>query len=245
MKKVLLSVGVTLVLSTGAYASEKVHWGYTGAEAPENWKNLSPEFSACGGKNQSPINLTGFTEAELPPVKFLYQPAGGKEVVNNGHSIQVNYAPGSTFSIGGDNFELKQFHFHSPSENQIDGKLYPFEAHFVHMNDAGEIAVVAVLYNQGEKSKALCQFWPQIPKKAGETKKLEKAADASMFLPENKDYYYFNGSLTTPPCSEGVRWIVFKEAQTVSKEQINAFTKVMHHPNNRPVQPVNSRLILK
>ncbi len=245
MKKLLLSLGVTLALATSACASEKTHWGYEGAEGPENWQNLSPEFSACGGKNQSPINLSGLTESELPPLQFLYKDGGGKQVVNNGHSVQVNYAPGSVLEVNNKQFELKQFHFHSPSENQIDGKSYPFEAHFVHVNKEGEIAVVAILYTKGAENKALSQFWSQLPEHANESKTLEKPVNASPFLPTDKDYYYFNGSLTTPPCSEGVKWFVFKKTLPLSEKQIDAFSHVMHHANNRPVQPVNARLILK
>ncbi len=245
MKKLFVSLGVALILATGASASEKTHWGYEGAEAPENWQNLSPEFSACGGKNQSPINLSGFTESELAPLQFAYKDEGGRNVVNNGHSIQVNYAPGSVFKVDDEAFELKQFHFHSPSENHVNGKSYPFEAHFVHTNKNGEIAVVAILYTKGEENKALSQFWSQLPENAGESKTLEKPVNAPVFLPDNKDYYYFNGSLTTPPCSEGVRWFVFKETLALSEKQLEAFSHVMHHANNRPVQPVNARLILE
>ncbi len=247
MKNFLLPLSSTLLFTLTACVSDRTdqaHWGYTGAQGPENWQNLSPEFSACGGKNQSPVNLTGFVEARLTPLKFAYR-GGGKEITNNGHSVQVNYAPGSALSIGNETFALKQFHFHSPSENQINGKSYPLEAHFVHTNKAGEIAVVAVLYREGRENKKLAEFWSQLPEKQHDTKQLDKVVNAALLLPRNKAYYYFNGSLTTPPCTEGVRWFVFKKALSVSKEQIEAFSHVIHEKNNRPLQPKNARLILQ
>ncbi|MGI6655386.1 MAG: carbonic anhydrase [Desulfobulbus sp.] len=244
MKKKLLLTCAALYIASVAHAGEGVQWGYTGDISPEHWATLSPEFAACSGKNQSPINLTNFIEAELAPLTFAYQP-GGNEIVNNGHSIQVNYAPGSSLSINGKTFELKQFHFHAPSENHIDGKSYPFENHLVHMDKDGNIAVVAVLYTEGEKNEALGEFWPQMPKKPGDPQKLTKKVDATALLPAQKDYYLFNGSLTTPPCTEGVLWIVFKEPVAIAPQQVKEFADIMTHPNNRPVQPVNARPVLK
>ncbi|PIE44842.1 MAG: carbonic anhydrase [Gammaproteobacteria bacterium] len=244
MRFFLLPFCITLLFTSVAQASDKAHWGYTGTVGPKNWQNLSPKFSVCGGENQSPVNLTGFIEAELTPLKLSYN-EGGKEITNNGHSVQVNYSPGSTLFIGNESFELKQFHFHSPSENHINGKSYPFESHFVHVNKDGKIAVVSVLYNEGEENKALAEFWSQLPERQHETKKLKKAVNAALLLPDNKDYYYFNGSLTTPPCTEGVRWFVFKEALSISKEQLDTFSSVMPQKNNRPLQPKNARPILK
>lgn len=244
MKKTLLAVMAALFISSVAYAADGAHWGYTGKEAPENWAKLSPEFSDCAGKNQSPINLTDFIDAQLNPLKFDYK-AGGNEVVNNGHTIQVNYAPGSTVTIDGKVFELKQFHFHAPSENQINGKSFPFEAHLVHMDQNGNIAVIGIMYTEGKENKALAEFWSLIPENAGDSKKLEKIVDASLLLPAEQSYYRFNGSLTTPPCTEGVLWILFKESVSISKEQVEKFAKIMKHPNNRPVQPVNARPVLQ
>lgn len=220
------------------------HWAYEGAEGPEHWGELDPKFSACAiGKNQSPVNLTNPTSAKLDPLRFEYK-AQGYQVVNNGHTIQVDFAEGSSISVGGHQFGLKQFHVHSPSENQINGKSFPMEAHFVHADDKGNLAVVAVMFEEGKANAELGKAWQVMPKEAGGKVALVKNILASAIMPKDKSYYRFSGSLTTPPCTEGVIWLVLKYPVTVSKEQIEEFTHVMHHHNNRPVQPLNSRLIL-
>ena len=167
------------------------------------------------------------------------------KILNNGHTIQVNYNPGSTIKVNGNEFELKQFHFHSPSENTIEGRSYPMEAHYVHADKDGNLAVIAVLFETGEKNAELEKAWAHMPENAGEKGVLSKSVDANNLLPHDHGYYRFNGSLTTPPCSEGVWWLVMKYSQSVSKEQIAKFANTMHHPNNRPVQPANARVILK
>lgn len=246
MKMVLkfILLGGILLISGISFAADTAHWAYSGDEGPENWANLSPEFGACTGKNQSPINLTGFIEAELKQIKISYQ-AGGNEILNNGHTVQLNYATGSGISVDGIQFDLKQFHFHAPSENHINGRSYPMEAHLVHADKDGNLAVVALMFKEGAENKALAKIWPLIPKNAGEKSALPSPFDVAKLLPPNKDYYRFNGSLTTPPCTEGVRWLVMKTPVSVSKEQVEAFAHVMHHPNNRPVQPVNARPVLQ
>ena len=183
-------------------------------------------------------------EAKLAPLVLHYQ-AGGNTVVNNGHTVQVGYAPGSTLQLDGTRFELKQFHFHAPSENLIEGKSYPLEGHLVHVSDKGEIAVVAVMFEAGKANPALAAAWGELPAKVGEIHKLKAPLAAEQLLPESRDYYRFSGSLTTPPCSEGVRWLVMKQPVEVSQAQIDAFKAVMHHPNNRPVQPLNGRVVLQ
>lgn len=243
MKKLLLTTCLT-TLFTFAHAGSDTHWGYSGETGPDNWAKLSPDNQACTGKNQSPINLSGFIEAELAPLKIHYQP-GGHEIVNNGHSIQVNYAAGSSIEVDGQTFELKQYHFHSPSENHINGESYPLEAHFVHANQNGDLAVVAVMFKEGASNLAVARAWSRIPENSGDKQTLSVKTRALALLPASKDYYRFNGSLTTPPCSEGVRWFVMKEISSVSKKQIAAFTDVMLHDNNRPIQVTHSRPILQ
>ena len=183
------------------------------------------------------------THGYLRPIKVNYK-AGGNEVVNNGHTIQVNYASGSSINIDNNEFELKQFHFHSPSENTIEGRSYPMEAHFVHADKDGNLAVIAVMFKEGRHNEELEKAWSQMPAQAGDKHALASQLDANRLLPGGQ-YYRFNGSLTTPPCTEGVRWMVMKRIQSASREQIERFMKVMQHPNNRPVQPVNARLIVK
>lgn len=219
-------------------------WGYSGHWSPEHWASLSPDYSACAGNNQSPVNLTGFVESELEPMKIAYQD-GGYEVINNGHSVQVNYKEGSYIELDGSKFYLKQFHFHAPSENNLEGKSYPLEAHLVHADKDGNLAVVAVLFEKGKANEALANAWESMPNHVGDKHKLAKIINAKELLPSSADYYRFNGSLTTPPCSEGVRWFVMKTIVTASAGQIEAFKSVMHEPNNRPVQPLNARVIMK
>ena len=220
------------------------HWEYTGDAGPAHWSTLAPEFAACAGRNQSPIDLDNFIEAELPPIAFDYK-AGGHDVVNNGHTIQVNYDAGSSISIDDDTFALKQFHFHAPSENHIDGKSFPIEAHFVHADAKGDLAVVAVMFEQGDNNPALDTLWARLPGKEGDPQALSPEIAAAELLPGNRDYYRYEGSLTTPPCSEGVRWLVLKHPVPVSAEQIGKLTKALGHPNNRPVQPVGARVVLQ
>ncbi|HDX8354504.1 TPA: carbonic anhydrase [Aeromonas dhakensis] len=241
MKESLLAA--TLLLCPAAFAAT-VHWEYSGEAGPAKWASLTPEFGQCAGRNQSPVNLSGLVNAELAPLQFHYQ-AGGHSVTNNGHTVQVDYAPGSTLELDGMHFTLKQFHFHAPSENLIEGKSYPLEGHLVHANDKGELAVVAVMFEPGKANGALSQVWQSLPAKAGEQRQLKEPVSAEPLLPAKRDYYRFSGSLTTPPCSEGVRWLVMKEPVQVSQAQIDAFKAVMLHPNNRPVQPLHGRLVLQ
>lgn len=244
MKKLLI-VGIVLLVSIAAYAGQETHWSYSGIEGPDHWGKLDPEFTTCSeGKNQSPINLASFIESDLKPIGIHYE-AGGDEIINNGHSVQVNFTAGSTISVDGHKFELKQYHFHAPSENHINGKSYPMEAHLVHADANGNLAVIAVMFMEGEANEVLANAWSHMPGKAGGKQSLASVVSAEGILPFNKDYYRFNGSLTTPPCSEGVWWLVMKEPVTASKNQIKKFVQVMQHPNNRPIQPLNARPVLK
>lgn len=242
---VLCLMGVGLCLASTVWAGENVHWGYSGHEGPEFWGKLHPDFSHCSeGKNQAPINLTGMMDGDLSPLTVNYLP-GGNEIINNGHTIKVDYSPGSTFTIDGHQYELKQFHFHTPSENWINDQSYPMEAHFVHTDKSGNIAVIALMFKAGDKNPELEKAWEAMPEKSEHNHKLAKTVNAKKLLPHALDYYRFNGSLTTPPCSEGVLWIVMKESVTASKEQIEKFSHAMPHPNNRPVQPKYARVVLK
>ncbi len=242
MKKALLVSSLCYLFSPVILAAS--HWTYQGDTGPEQWAKLTPEFSQCAGSNQSPINLTGMIDAKLTPLTLHYQ-AGGKTVVNNSHTVQVDYAPGSTLQIDGISFELKQFHFHAPSENLIKGKSYPLEGHLVHVNNKGEIAVVAVMYQAGKSNTALTEVFRALPVKVGETQSLSASISAEQLLPKQRGYYRFSGSLTTPPCSEGVRWLVMKQPVEVSQTQIDSFKAVIRTPNNRPVQALSGRVILQ
>ena len=233
---------ISMAASTPASSGE---WGYSGEHGPAHWGDISPKFSACkSGVNQSPINLDKFVEANLAPIAFHY---GGQatEILNNGHTVQANYAPGSTIVANGKTFELKQFHFHNPSENHIKGKSFPMEAHFVHAAKDGSLAVVAVMLEEGAENAALKKLWAQMPQHAGVKNAMKAKVAATELLPKSRDYYRFNGSLTTPPCSEGVLWMVMKTPVSLSAAQVEAFHHVMHHANNRPIQATNARPVLQ
>lgn len=245
MKKTVLSLALVAMSAPVLADGHGTHWGYAGAESPENWGKLSPEFGLCStGKNQSPIDITHVLDAKTPALSFRYQANGG-EVINNGHTIQVNFSAGSDMILDGTTYHLKQFHFHSPSENLIDGQSYPLEAHLVHADDKGNLAVIGVMFKAGEANPAIANIWAKMPDKADGKNPLEASVNAMSLLPKHYGYYRFNGSLTTPPCSEGVIWMVMKYPMTVSQEQVDQFSKLMGVANNRPVQPVNARPVLK
>ncbi len=265
MKKIILStLAVATLLSANSpqlmtktsqkshtQKTEKAHtthWGYTGHSAPEFWGTLDPKFQMCGiGKNQAPIDITRevtLATKGLEPINFIYH-AQATEVVNNGHAIQVNVDAHSSIVIDQKQFTLKQFHFHSPSENEIQGRSFPLEAHFVHMAKDGSLAVIAVLFELGDANPALEKIFKAMPHTATNKTPLKLSAqEIETLLPKEKSYYRFSGSLTTPPCSEGVRWFVLKEYQTISTQQLKQFTDVIKG-NNRPVQPLNARKVLR
>jgi carbonic anhydrase len=223
----------------------KPHWTYEGKEGPENWAKLSPEFSTCeAGRNQSPINIEDSIHAAIKPLKAI-QKFPAKDIFNNGHTVQINFKEGNMLALDNAAFQMKQVHFHAPSENTIHGKSFPLEAHFVHADAKGNLAVIGVMFTEGKANPALAKLWEQLPEEEGEPIILKNRVMPSEFMPDNKSYYRFSGSLTTPPCSEGVRWLLMKNPITASKEQIEAFKKAAHHSNNRPVQALNGRVIIE
>jgi len=242
MKKQLAFAALMACAAT-AMAGDGAKWTYAGEGGPEQWAKLTPDNFACAGKNQSPVDIKGAVHAGLKPLKMAYK-AVGNEVINNGHTLQVNFAPGSTLQLDGTEFELKQYHFHAPSENLVNGQSYPLEVHLVHADKDGNLAVIGVMFKQGAENKALKALWPQLPKEANSKNALGAPLSAASLLPAKHAYFRFSGSLTTPPCSEGVRWLVMKNPVTVSKEQVAAFEGILHHANNRPVQPLNGRVIV-
>jgi carbonic anhydrase len=220
-----------------------VHWSYAGNTGPAQWGKLEKDYGTCTlGKFQSPIDIRDDVakKADLPAIEFAYKPAPLK-IIDNGHSIQVNYAPGSFISVGGKRYELVQFHFHKPSEEKINGKGFAMVAHLVHKDTSGNLAVVAVLLAAGEPNALVRTLWENLPK----TKGSESAVDAVMInaadlVPSNHAYYTFAGSLTTPPCSEDVTWFVLKNPVSISKDEVARFARV-YPMNARPVQALNGR----
>ena len=243
MKTTMFAASV-LVLFGFAQAGDQPHWSYSGADGPEHWAKLSPQYGACSGKNQAPINLTGFIEANLEPIAFSYR-AGGDEILNNGHTVQVSYAAGSSIAVDGHVFHLKQFHFHAPSENRVNGVSFPMEVHLVHADKDGNLAVVAILFRRGEANEALAEAWAKMPQHNGDRHAFPSHINAAGLLPTDRAYYRFNGSLTTPPCTEGVLWLVMKHPVPASQQQIEKFAGTMEQPNNRPIQPRNARAVLR
>jgi len=247
MKLNKIIIGSLLAASTllaGGHSS----WGYTGHEGPSNWGDLDPSYTMCkAGSSQVPINITKKVTVEsddLKDIKFNYR-TGASEVINNGHTIQVNVQGGSFIEVDGIKFSLKQFHFHTPSENQIEGKNFPLEAHFVHASAKGELAVVAVLFEDGKENPVLKKIWSKMPHEAGETSVCGLSSKViKSILPKDKDYYKFSGSLTTPPCSEGVRWLVMEDYSHISAAQTKEFFDIFKHSNNRPIQAINARTVI-
>lgn len=229
----------------GKSGEHKPHWTYEGKAGPENWGKLSPEFATCDvGRNQSPINIEETARASLKPLKAI-QKFAAKDIVNNGHTVQINFKEGNMLALDNTAFQMKQVHFHSPSENTIRGKSFPLEAHFVHADSKGNLTVIGVMYTEGKANAALAKLWEQLPNKMSEPVELKNRVIPSDLIPENRGYYRFSGSLTTPPCSEGVRWLLMKSPLTASKEQIEAFKHAVNHDNNRPIQALNGRLIVE
>ena len=242
-------VGVTsLCVALNVYAGaegqgKEAHWSYEGEHGPDNWGNVKPEFKQCqAGLEQSPVDIGDATPGDLAKIEFNYQPSPIK-VVNNGHTIQVNYSGDSSIKVGSQVYKLVQFHFHSPSENTVKKKPFDMELHLVHKHDQGELAVVGVLMQSGNANKALDPVWANIPKDVNKETTLTAQINAADLLPAKRSFYHFKGSLTTPPCSEGVQWFVMKEPTTVSAAQVKSFVAAVGH-NARPVQALNKRSVV-
>jgi len=215
-----------------------VHWGYEGDNGPEHWGD---NFPICGkGKKQSPLNIVGPFEKSKDTLAVAYK-EGQLKILNNGHTIQVNVEPGSTLTIGKETFDLLQFHFHRPSEEQVDGKNSAMVAHFVHKSKAGKLAVIGVLLNEGKDNAAIKTLWANLPPKEGEEHVPAKVMfNPATMLPKDLGFYSYEGSLTTPPCSEGVTFYILKTPMDVSKGQVAKFPFKL---NARPVQNLNGRKI--
>jgi carbonic anhydrase len=231
----------------------EVHWGYVGAEGPEHWADLSPEFAPCReGVEQSPIDLTaampttetGIERRVGETTLTLEQRARVMDLVDNGHTIQVTNDVPLALDMEGVHYEMAQFHFHAPSEHTIDGEYAPLEVHMVHKSADGQLAVIGVLVEEGEHDPLWDPIIGNLPEGPGDQKHLEDLAlDMNELRPLPKRYYRYQGSLTTPPCSEGVQWIVMAEKRQISPEQMAAMVSHLHD-NNRPVQPLGDRELL-
>lgn len=224
------------------HAGHTGHWAYAGDGGPQRWGELKPEFAKCStGTRQSPIDIREGIRVQLDPVQFDYRPSSFR-VLDNGHTIQVDVGAGNSIEVQGRRYELVQFHFHRPSEERIDGRQFDMVAHLVHKDLDGRIAVVAVLLERGSAHAIVQSVWNNLPLEKGEALGARGTLDLTQLLPVQREYFTYMGSLTTPPCSEGVLWMVMKQPVPISAEQIGIFTR-LYPMNARPIQSAAGRLI--
>jgi carbonic anhydrase len=241
----VIAIGAAvLIAATSSKAAEDAHhWSYSGATGPAKWGTLEKGFLQCKtGQAQSPIDIPDASarKGDLAPLLFNYKVSPLK-IIDNGHSIQVDYAPGSFLTWEGKRYELVQFHFHKPGEEKIDGKGHDMDAHLVHQGPDGKLVVLAIELDAGKENRLIKTLWDNLPKEKGRQSSVEAVKiNAVDLLPENKGYYTFAGSLTTPPCSEEVTWIVLKTPVQVSADEIARFGRI-YPMNARPIQPLNAR----
>jgi carbonic anhydrase len=234
-----------IVNSAGQEKHAQHTWDYSDAHGPSHWGDLGPEFAQCKmGHHQSPVDISNPRKAVLPPIQFHYR-SSPLHIIDNGHTIQINYAPGSFMLVGEKKYELRQFHFHRPSEEKINGKRFDMTVHLVHMDEDGKLAVVAVLLQEGNDNALVRELWTDLPHEKEKEELFEKVQiDISQMLPSDRSYYTFSGSLTTPPCSEDVTWFVLKHPVTISAAEISQFSQ-LYRDDARPTQPLYDRVVLE
>jgi carbonic anhydrase len=225
------------------HAHASPHWSYQGATGPQHWGDLESDYSACkAGAHQSPIDIRAPERTSLPAIQFDYH-AVPLTIVNNGHTIQIEYPSGSFITVDGHKYQLVQFHFHHPSEEKINGHGYDMVAHLVHKDAEGHLAVVAVLLTKGDANPLVQTLWDHLPKQIGQEQEVAKVqVNAADLLPKQTGYYAFEGSLTTPPCTEGVRWMVLSQPEQISPAELHTFGE-MYSNNARPIQLSNNRVV--
>lgn len=221
------------------------HWTYEGEDGPDKWGELDPAYALCAtGEAQSPIDLTGAQAVDLKNIQFDWQPSA-MNVFNNGHTIQVNYDAGSFITYNEIQYQLVQFHFHHPSEHTINGEFFPMELHFVHKDANGALAVVGVMLKEGkEDNPAFADLFANLPAEKGDPQPTTITLDANLMIPADHTFTTYVGSLTTPPCTQGVRWLVLSEPVELSAKQLEAFSAIFEL-NARPVQALNDRDLLE
>lgn len=243
-KKVTLWALSVSLISLIALAAD---WGYEGTTGPDFWGSLSESYALCGnGQSQSPINVVESVAVpkDLKDIQYFYEDSK-LAVINNGHTLEFEYEPGSLIDLDDNYYDLIQFHFHAPSEHMINGHQFPMELHLVHRSSENQLAVVGVLIKEGTENSAFTTLFGDLPSVAGEETELTTSFNAENLLPKSRRVYRYSGSLTTPPCTESVSWSLFAEPIELSSEQIKQFVDVLNEScctfNNRPVQPLHGR----
>jgi carbonic anhydrase len=225
-------------------AGGSAHWGYGGASAPDKWGSLSGQYRACAiGTRQSPLDIVDPIDAKLPGLDIAYRPEIA-EIVNNGHTVQANPVKGSVLTVGPERYDLAQFHFHHPSEHLIAGKAFAMECHFVHADAKGSLGVIGVMISEGAPNAVFARIVAAMPKKEGASSSGLAGIDPSGLLPQGRAYYRYSGSLTTPPCSEQVDWMLLTEPVTAAADDIAKFA-ALYPLNARPAQKGFRRLVLR
>ncbi|KGL63184.1 carbonic anhydrase [Polaribacter sp. Hel1_85] len=258
MKKVLFTFVTIALFSITSCTSKKEqkeahkkethpHWTYQGETSPEHWAEIEKN-SDCDGKSQSPINIIDIhvkpTQQKENPLNILYSPKTElNQVINNGHSIQFNFEAGDSIQYHGDTYHLMQIHFHESSEHTINGIRYPLEIHLVHKNKTNEYTVMGILAQEGEESQLFEFFESFLPIAENKTKEIHQSLDLATLFPQNTDFYSYGGSLTTPPCTESVNWVIFKNPIIVSVEEVLKLKNNMPKNNYRNEQPLNGRVV--
>jgi carbonic anhydrase len=226
-------------------AAQTTPWDYVGKRGELNWGKLDPAYQACSkGHEQSPLDIRGaHLNKALQPIEFHYI-AGPLTLVNTGHTVEIRVNPGSYIMAGGVRYDLVQFHFHHPGETAVKGKLTDMEAHLVHKSADGKLAVVAVrlVEDAGNPNAVLAALWKHLPKTAGASEKTADMVDPAGLLPADRGYWTYMGSLTIPPCTEGVHWFVFEQELSVSRDQLRTFA-AMFRMNTRALQEPHGRRI--
>lgn len=241
----LLTVTASADVDPGYVSPWRTPWTYRGERGSEHWAELDPQYLACRGDAQSPIDIGATHNADLPPLRFEYRDAPIDYVVNNGHTIRVDYPPAGSedyLIVGTQRFELTQFHFHHPSEESVHGRRSEMAVHLMHRSSDGEVAGVAIPIRRGAANGTVAKLWEHMPAMAGRQRVSGLTIDPAKLLPHDLGYFSYTGSQTAPPCSEGVRWFVIKKPITLSPKQIAAFA-ALYPDDARPLQPLNGRRV--
>ena len=242
--KSLAGLALCPLCAPTGFAAEGEHWGYQGGQGPDKWGELDDANRACSiGSQQSPIDIGETIKSKLPRLKIAWAKRA-ESIVNNGHTIQVNMTAGSVLAVAKENYALQQFHFHRPSEHLIGGKAFPMEVRFVHRNAAGGLAVVGVLMQTGRANRVFAKVTATMPTSAGPAMSADAGIDPNGLLPARRSYYRYSGSLTTPPCSETVEWLLLTEPTRVAAADVEKFAQ-LYPLNARPAQKPNRRFVLR